>query len=59
LDGREALCASLDAENRKEKFEEEKIVGKKGKTVAAPATPKPKSQRASLSVALLVLLVRY
>jgi hypothetical protein len=42
LNGREALRASPDAENSKEKFEEEKIVGKEGKTVAAPATPKPK-----------------
>jgi hypothetical protein len=31
-----------DAENGEEKLEEEKIVGKMGKTVAAPAIPKPK-----------------
>ena len=42
LDGQEAPRASPDAENSKEKFEEEKIVGKKGKTVAAPATSKLK-----------------
>jgi hypothetical protein len=54
LDGWEALRASPDAENSKEKFEEEKM----GKTVAAPATPKPKVNAPSLRVVLLVL-IRY
>lgn len=48
-----------DAENSKEKLEEEKIVGKMGKAVAAPAIPKPKVNAPPVGVVLLVRLVRY